>query len=62
MIAWLLRPILIVSAIIAGWFVAEDAAHFNLVRGTIAVMLIVALVAAGSLWEAAADRRATRHK
>ena len=61
-IAWLLGPVLVVAAAIASLFVAEDAAHFNVFRGTIAVMLVVALVGLGSILELTAARRMTRHK
>lgn len=61
-VAWLLRPILIVAAVIASWFVAEDAANFNVIRGTVAVVLIVGIVGLASLWETLAERHAERHK
>ncbi len=61
-VVWLLRPILIVAAVIASWFVAEDATNFSVVRGTVAVVLIVGIVALASLWEMLAERHAERHK
>ncbi len=54
-ISWLLRPILIVAAIIAGWFVAEDSGNFTVVQMTVAVVLIALLVAIATFWEMVAD-------
>lgn len=51
-ISWLLRPILFIAAIIAGWFVAEDSANFGIVQLVISVLLIVALVAIATFWDA----------
>lgn len=49
-ISWLLRPILFVAAIIAGWFVAEDSANFGIVQLVISVLLITGLVAIVTFW------------
>ncbi|MCC7250766.1 hypothetical protein [Hyphomicrobium sp.] len=49
-ISWLLTPIMIAAAIVAGWFVAEDAANFGVVQMAIAVLLITALVAVATFW------------
>jgi hypothetical protein len=54
-ISWLLRPILILAAIIAGWFVAKDAANFTVIEMAIAVGLIALVVAAAAFCEALAD-------
>lgn len=52
---WFIRPIFLVAAIIAGWFVAEDAANFGIVQMVIAILLITALVALAAFWEAALE-------
>jgi hypothetical protein len=52
---WLIRPIFLVAAIIAGWFVAEDAANFGIVQMVVAILLITALVALAAFWEAALE-------
>lgn len=50
-ISWLIRPILFLAAIIAGWFVAEDAANFGVVQMAVAVLLITLCVALAAFWE-----------
>ncbi len=45
MLNWLLRLILIPSGIIASWFVAKDAPNFGIVQATVALFLIVFVVA-----------------
>lgn len=59
---WLIRPIFLVAAIIAGWFVAEDAANFGIVQMVIAILLITALVALAAFWEAALEWLKDRRK
>lgn len=54
-IAWLIRPILFLAAIITGWFVAEDAANFGVVQMAVSVLLITAFVAIAAFWETIAD-------
>lgn len=51
-LSWLIRPILIVAAVIAGWFVAEEAPNFGVVQMVVAVFLIAALVGLAAFWEA----------
>jgi len=51
-LSWLIRPLLFLAAIMAGWFVAEDAANFGVVQMVMAVLLITALVALAAFWEA----------
>lgn len=55
-LSWLIRPILLVAAAIAGWFVAEDAANFGVVQMVVAVVLITGLVALAAFWEAVLER------
>ncbi len=45
MLSWLIRLILIPSGVIAGWFVAKDAPNFGIVQATVALFLIVFVVA-----------------
>ena len=54
-LTWLLRPLLLLAAVIAGWFVAEDAANFGVIQMVVAVLLIAALVAFAAFWEAMLD-------
>lgn len=55
MLNLILRPILIVAAVIAGWFVARDAVDFNIVRMVVGLLLITALVAVAACGELLAD-------
>jgi hypothetical protein len=55
MLNWLIRPIMFVAAIIAGWFVAEDAANFGVVQLVISVLLVTLLVAFAAFWESIRD-------
>ncbi|WP_291180935.1 hypothetical protein [Hyphomicrobium sp.] len=50
-LSWLIRPLLFLAAIIASWFVAEDAANFGVVQMVVAVLLIAGLVALAAFWE-----------
>jgi hypothetical protein len=52
---WLIRPLLLLSAVIAGWFVAEDAVNFGVVQMAVAVVLIAAVVALAAFWEVLVD-------
>lgn len=54
-LTWLIRPLLLLAAVIAGWFVAEDAANFGVIQMVVAVILIAVLVAFAALWEAMID-------
>jgi hypothetical protein len=54
-LSWLIRPILLLAAVIAGWFVAEDAPNFGVVQMVVAVCLITALVALAAFWEVLID-------
>jgi len=51
----LLRPIIIVAAIIAGWFVSRDAVNFTVIEMTVALFLITALIAIAAFWEILSD-------
>jgi hypothetical protein len=55
MLSWILRPILAVAAVIAGWFVARDAANFSVIQMVVILLLIAGLVAAAAGWELLAE-------
>jgi hypothetical protein len=59
-LSWLIRPLLFLAAIIAGWFVAEEAPNFGVVQMVVAVFLIAALVALAAFWEALIERMRER--
>lgn len=52
---WIVRPIMFVAAIIAGWFVAEDSANFGVVQLVISVILVTLLVALATFWHSIVD-------
>ncbi len=56
MIKWLVRPIMLVAAVIAGWFVARDAVNFSIIQMVVALLLVTALVAVAAVVETLADR------
>lgn len=56
----LMRPIMIVAAIIAGWFVARDAVNFTIIQMVVALFLITALVALAAFWETVSEWLRTR--
>lgn len=55
LINWLVRPLLLLSAVIAGWFVAEDAVNFGVVQMAVAIVLIATAVGLAAFWEVLAD-------
>lgn len=56
MLNWLVRPIMLVAAVIAGWFVAEDSANFGVVQLVISVILVTGLVALATFLPSIVDR------
>lgn len=51
MVNLLLRPIMLLAAAIAGWFVAEDAVNFDVIQMVVALFLITIVVAVAAFWE-----------
>ena len=60
MLNWILRPIMVIAAVIAGWFVARDAVNFSIIQMVVGLLLITALVAVAACWEMIADRLKSR--
>ena len=56
MLNWILRPIMVIAAVIAGWFVARDAVNFSVIQMVVGLLLITTLVAIAACWEMIADR------
>lgn len=50
MLSWLVRLILAVSAVIAGWFIADDAANFGIIQLVVALFLITICIAVAAFW------------
>ncbi|KFG68619.1 hypothetical protein [Microvirga sp. BSC39] len=50
MFGWIVRFLLISAGIVTGWFVAQDAAIFGVVRVMVALLLIAAIVAILAFW------------
>jgi hypothetical protein len=62
MIKWLVRPIMIVAAVIAGWFVARDAVNFSIIQMVVVLLLVAALAATAAILETLADRANSNNK
>ncbi len=45
MFGWLIRLIMIPAGVIAGWLVAKDAPNFGIVQLSVALLLLVFIVA-----------------
>ena len=52
MLSWLVRLILIVSGILAEFFVARDAINFSIIQGVMALLLFGLIVFALAFWPA----------
>jgi hypothetical protein len=56
----LLRPIMFLAAIIAGWFVASDAVNFTIIQMVVSLFLIAIIVAIAAFWETLSDWYASK--
>jgi ABC-type uncharacterized transport system permease subunit len=56
MLNLIIRPIMILAAFIASYFVARNAVNFTIVQMVVALLLITGLVAVAAFWEFLADR------
>jgi ABC-type uncharacterized transport system permease subunit len=56
MLNLIIRPIMILAAFIASYFVARNAVNFSIIQMVVAVLLITGLVAVAAFWELLADR------
>ena len=50
MLGWLVRIVMSVAAVVAGWFVARDAANFGIVQSAISLILLTIVVAIAAFW------------
>lgn len=50
MIGWIARIVMSLAAVVAGWFVARDAANFSIVQAAVAVLLLTIFVAVVAFW------------
>jgi hypothetical protein len=55
MLNLIIRPIMILAAIIASYFVARDAVNFSIVQMVVTLLLLAGLVAVAVFWELLAD-------
>ena len=62
MLNLILRPIMIIAAVIAGWFVARDAVNFSIVQMVVGFLLITAVIGLAACWEMIADRLKSNKK
>ena len=56
MLNLIIRPIMILAAAIASYFVARDAVNFTIIQMVVALLLITVLVALAAFWEFFAER------
>jgi hypothetical protein len=59
-IDWLARGALILSGVVAGWFVSKDSPNFSLVQGMAALVVIALIVAVLAFWPSRWTRRLNR--
>ena len=52
MVSWVVRILLILAGVIAGWFVAPDSNRFDIIQMVIALLLFVLFLAAAAFWPA----------
>jgi hypothetical protein len=50
MLGWVVRLVMAAAGVVAGWFVARDAANFGVVQMVVSLLLITILVAAAAFW------------
>ena len=50
MVNWIVGGLMAIAGIIAAWFIARDAPNFELVRGAVATILLVAVIALIAFW------------
>jgi hypothetical protein len=62
MLNLIIRPIMIVAALIASWFVARDAVNFSVIQLVVALFLLTLIVAIGAFWETLSDWLKDRKK
>jgi len=62
MINWAIRLVMVVSAFIAGLFVARDATNFQIVEMVVALLLITVIVAISACLESVVGRFRDRKK
>jgi hypothetical protein len=55
MLNLIIRPIMILAASIASYFVARDAVNFSIVQMAVALLLLAGLIALAVFWELLAD-------
>ncbi len=55
MVNLLLRPVMLVAAAIAGWFVASDSVNFTVIQMVVSLFLITLIVAIAAFWETLSD-------
>lgn len=50
MVDWIVRGLSSIAGVIAAWFIARDAANFELVQGAVATILLAAIIALIAFW------------
>ena len=56
MLSWLVRLLMVLAAAIAAWFVARDAANFNMVQALVLLILMAILLLVAVFWAVLRDK------
>ena len=62
MLNWAIRLVMVISAFVAGLFVARDATNFHIVQMVVALFVITLIVAISAYLEVLLDRFRNRKK
>ena len=50
MISWIVRIVMVIASVITAWFVARDAANFEIIQMVVSLLLITFLLAVAAFW------------
>jgi hypothetical protein len=50
MVGWIVRIVMAVAGVITGWFVARDAANFDLIQMVVSILLMTFFIAVAAFW------------
>ena len=50
MVSWIVRILLVLAGVVAGWFVAPDSNRFDIIQMVIALFLFTLFLAVAAFW------------
>jgi uncharacterized membrane protein len=50
MINWIIRIVMLMASVVTGWFVARDAANFDVIRMAVGLLLITFFISVAAFW------------